>query len=125
MKSKNRVWLGENNILMLGDAAGLVDQVRGVGMDAAALSGRLAAQAIITAEDNNNNVKALDEYTRLASKIVNQTKANQNREITEFKNNDQLMSYITGSMARSGLGMLYQNIANKFRSVEDFVLMPP
>jgi len=123
MKSKDRVWLGENNILMLGDAAGLVDQVRGVGMDAAALSGRLAAQAILAAEDKG--VRALDEYERLASKIVNQTKANQNREITEFKNNDELMNHMTGSMAKTGLGLIYQNVANKFRNIENYVLIPP
>ncbi len=31
---------------MVGDAAGLIDLTRGVGMDSAALSGRLAAKAI-------------------------------------------------------------------------------
>ena len=40
---KERIWLGERNFLMVGDAAGLIDLTRGVGMDAAALSGRLAA----------------------------------------------------------------------------------
>jgi len=43
---KDRIWLGERNILMVGDAAGLIDLTRGVGMDSAALSGRLAAKAI-------------------------------------------------------------------------------
>ena len=37
LKNVNRIWLGQENILMIGDAAGLVDEVRGVGMDAAAL----------------------------------------------------------------------------------------
>ena len=31
-----RIWLGERNFLMVGDAAGLIDPTRGVGMDAAA-----------------------------------------------------------------------------------------
>ena len=43
---EERIWLGERNFLMVGDAAGLIDLTRGVGMDAAALSGRLAAKAI-------------------------------------------------------------------------------
>jgi flavin-dependent dehydrogenase len=43
---EGRIWLGESNFLMVGDAAGLIDLTRGVGMDAAALSGRLAAKAI-------------------------------------------------------------------------------
>jgi flavin-dependent dehydrogenase len=42
----DRIWLGEKNFLMIGDAAGLIDLTRGVGMDSAALSGRLAAKAI-------------------------------------------------------------------------------
>ncbi len=43
LSSRDRVWLGEGRVLAVGDAAGLVDQTRGVGMDSAALSGRLAA----------------------------------------------------------------------------------
>ena len=43
---EERIWLGERNFLMVGDAAGLIDLTRGVGMDSAALSGRLAAKAL-------------------------------------------------------------------------------
>jgi flavin-dependent dehydrogenase len=46
MASEERIWLGRGRVLMTGDAAGLVDLARGMGMDAAALSGRLAARAI-------------------------------------------------------------------------------
>jgi len=48
---KSTVYLGEGRILMVGDAAGLVDLYRGVGMDNAALSGRLAVKAITKAEE--------------------------------------------------------------------------
>lgn len=50
-----RIWLGERNFLMVGDAAGLIDLTRGVGMDSAALSGRLAAKAIGQAEKSGKN----------------------------------------------------------------------
>ncbi|MFX1452530.1 MAG: NAD(P)/FAD-dependent oxidoreductase, partial [Promethearchaeota archaeon] len=51
LMNPDHVYLGQQNLLFLGDAAGLVDMYRGLGMDAAALSGRLAAKAIKRAEE--------------------------------------------------------------------------
>ena len=52
--SGERVWLGEDNILMVGDTAGLLDGVRGVGQDAAALSARLCAMAMVRAQNGGS-----------------------------------------------------------------------
>jgi flavin-dependent dehydrogenase len=125
MKSKNRVWLGEGRILMIGDAAGLVDQARGVGMDAAAMSGRFVAKAIRRAMDNGSEGSAFDEYRRLMRKITTQTIRNQDREINVFTTNDQLQSHLQKNMAKMGLGLVFQNFMNNLRPVENFVLLPP
>ena len=123
INSKERIWLGENRILMVGDAAGLVDQVRGVGMDAAALSGRFAAMAILAADQKKT--QAIEEYQKLARKIVTQTKRNQNREINRFTNNEQLQKHMLKNIVTMGLGMVFHGIMNNFRSLENFVLLPP
>ncbi|HMF30491.1 MAG TPA: NAD(P)/FAD-dependent oxidoreductase, partial [Candidatus Lokiarchaeia archaeon] len=46
LTSDRQVFLGQGNLLFAGDAAGLVDLSRGVGMDGAALSARRAAIAL-------------------------------------------------------------------------------
>ena len=91
INSKDRVWLGQKRILMTGDAAGLIDTVRGVGMDSAALSGRLVAKAIIAAD--RKNTKAIDEYKKLMKRVVKQTKKNQEREIGDFQTNKDLQKH--------------------------------
>jgi len=123
MNSPNRVWLGQNRILMVGDAAGLIDQVRGVGMDSAALSGRLASQALITKGDNAGSV--LNEYSRLVKPLVNQTKRNQSREINVHKSNDELQRYLSGNLMKTGLGMMYQSAVNRIRPLNKLVMLPP
>jgi flavin-dependent dehydrogenase len=123
MQSTDRVWLGQGRILMAGDAAGLVDMVRGVGMDAAALSGRLAAKSIIAAENEGTNV--LDKYTHLMRNVTKQTKRNQARQITGFKNNDELMAHMKKGMAKMGIGMMFHSLMNKFRGPEKQKLLPP
>jgi len=123
MNSPNRVWLGQNRILMVGDAAGLIDQVRGVGMDSAALSGRLASQALITKGDNAGSV--LNEYSRLVKPLVDQTKRNQSREINVHKSNDELQRYLSGNLMKTGLGMMYQSAVNRIRPLNKLVMLPP
>jgi len=68
---------------MVGDAAGLIDLTRGVGMDAAGLSGRLAAKAIDLARKNRQPV--IEVYSRLMSRVVDQTRRNQQRGITNSR----------------------------------------
>lgn len=120
---ENRVWLGEGRILMVGDAAGLVDLYRGVGMDAAALSGRFAAKAIVKAEKQGKD--ALELYTKLMKRIVKQTMKNQDKGINRFKTNEELQKYMNLGAIKMGLGMFFYNFVNKFRKAEKQVLLPP
>ena len=123
MTSKDRVWLGQGRILMTGDAAGLVDMVRGVGMDAAALSGRLCAKAIVQADASGTD--ALSEYETLMRNVVKQTTDNQNREIGGYTTNAELQAHMNQYMVKTGLGMVFQSFFNAFRSAEKQKLLPP
>ncbi|NMC07247.1 MAG: NAD(P)/FAD-dependent oxidoreductase [Candidatus Lokiarchaeota archaeon] len=125
MKSKNRVWLGEGRILMVGDAAGLVDQARGVGMDAAAMSGRFVAKAIRSAIDRGMEGSALEEYRRLMRKITAQAIRNQDREINVFSTNAELQAHLRKTMVAAGIGLYFHNFMNMFRPAERLVLLPP
>lgn len=121
-ENKDRIWLGEGNVLMAGDAAGLIDLTRGVGMDAAALSGRLAARAIVSAE--KLGVPAIVEYRRLMMRLEEQTRKNQERGIMAFASNGELLSYLKKNMLSSSLRMIIQSFLNRFRRVERLVMLP-
>ena len=124
--SETRVNLGEERIFFVGDTAGLVDMARGVGLDAAALSGRLAAKAILKAENNGKKKKdAFEIYKKLMRKTVKQTVKNTGKGIHNVKDNDELMAYLKKSMFKMGVNMMIQNLFNKFRSAEKQTLLPP
>jgi len=119
---EERIWLGERNFLMAGDAAGLIDLTRGVGMDAAALSGRLAAKAIGLAEKNGKPVAGI--YSKLMKHLVNQTRKNQQAGILSFKSNEDLQKYLDDGMLKMGLNMSIQSLLNKIRRAERQVMIP-
>ena len=121
--SENRVWLGTGKILMTGDAAGLIDLTRGVGMDAAALSGRLLAKALIKAKKEGKD--ALEIYTNLMRKLSKQTQKHQGQGIIGIETNEELMKYLRKNMLKMGLGMVFQNFFNKFRSIKNLRMLPP
>jgi flavin-dependent dehydrogenase len=123
LSSQHRVWLGDGHILMVGDAAGLIDPVRGVGMDSAALSGRLAAQALLTGAAKGERV--LEEYTRLMTKLVTQTRRNQRRGISRFSSNEALQRHLTRNLLKTGIHMLFESFWNRFRPVQNLVMLPP
>ncbi len=120
--STERVWLGQGRILMIGDAAGLVDLARGVGMDSAALSGRLAAKAIIAAVREKKN--ALEEYSKYARRMTAQTKRNQGKSIHRFSTNDELLEYTKKGMKPVAVMMVVNAFLNRFRKPENLVLLP-
>ena len=122
MDGISRIWLGERNFLMVGDAAGLIDLTRGVGMDAAALSGRLAAKAIGKAIKRGKPV--IEIYEQLMRRLVKQTSENQERGIMSFQNNEDLQEYMDRSVMKMGLNMLVQTRLNKLRSPEKQVMIP-
>lgn len=119
--STERVWLGEGNILMIGDAAGFLDGVRGVGQDAAALSARLCATAIIDAEKHGG--QALDKYQKLAAGIVKQTQDNQRKEIGQFTSNEELQAFLNSRFLGLLFSMTYHRLMNRFRKPEKIVLL--
>lgn len=120
--SPNRVWLGQGRVMMVGDAAGLVDTARGVGMDAAALSGRLAAKAIVSARTGKRN--AMDEYTRYARKMVDQTRRNQSGGIGTLGTNEALVDYLGTRMWTAGIHTAFNLVLNCFRQPESVTLLP-
>jgi flavin-dependent dehydrogenase len=121
--SRERVWLGQGRLLMVGDAAGLLDGVRGVGQDAAALSGRLVAKAIARADAHGS--AALDEYAGLMRRVTTQSRRNQERAINQFASNEELQRHLRSGMLRQGLLMPLQSFLNRFRSEERQRLLPP
>jgi flavin-dependent dehydrogenase len=117
-----RIWLGERNFLMVGDAAGLIDLTRGVGMDAAALSGRLAAKAIGLSKTTGKPVDGI--YPSLMKNLVKQTKKNQQGGVLSVKTNEELQAYLDKGMFKMGLNLFFQNLFNRFRSGEHQVMLP-
>jgi len=117
-----RIWLGEKNFLMAGDAAGLIDLTRGVGMDAAALSGRLAAKAIGRAQESGAPV--VGHYSDLMKRLVKQTRKNQQAGILSFDSNEELQNYLDKGMIKMGFNMTIQSLLNKARSAERQVMIP-
>jgi flavin-dependent dehydrogenase len=119
---EERIWLGEGNFLMAGDAAGLIDLTRGVGMDSAALSGRLAAKAIGLSKKNGKPV--IDVYSQVMKNLVDQTMKNQERGILAFETNDELQAYLEKGMPKMGLNLFVQSFLNRIRSGERQVMIP-
>ncbi|NIV28662.1 MAG: hypothetical protein GWN58_03825 [Anaerolineae bacterium] len=122
MADEERIWLGERNLLMVGDAAGLIDITRGVGMDSAALSGRLAAKAIGIAERTGKPV--IEAYAREMKHLVRQTKRNQQAGVLSFDSNEDLQAYLDGSLLKMGLNLILQRFLNRLRSPERQVMLP-
>ena len=123
---ENRIHLGEGCILFVGDAAGLVDMYRGVGMDSAALSGRLAAKAILKVEKKGKNRNTAHKiYSQKMRKIVKQTNNNVGKGIYNLHNNEELLKYLKRFMVKVGMLMFIQKFLNKFRRAEKLTLLPP
>lgn len=122
LQADQRIWLGERNFLMVGDAAGLIDVTRGVGMDAAALSGRLAARAIKLAAQERKPV--IEIYSRLMKTLVDQTRKNQQRGVASCATNDELQTYLLTGLGKMGLHLKLQKLLNRFRSAERQVMLP-
>lgn len=120
--SSDRVWLGQGRIMMIGDAAGLVDVTRGASTDAAVLSGRLPARTVIAAQCKNTN--ATDEYVKYARKMVDQARRNQSQGINRLSTNEALLEHMRTEMTRVGVRMAVNSILNRFRQPENITLLP-
>ncbi len=115
-------FLGEDNLLMMGDAAGLVDVYRGLGMDAAALSARRAAKAIIKAE--KCIIPAMKIYKKSMRKLEKKIEKNGERQLIHIQTNDDLLKYLKKSYLKTGIGTLFGSLINKFLPSNRVRLLP-
>ncbi|RLI37919.1 hypothetical protein DRO66_03070 [Candidatus Bathyarchaeota archaeon] len=120
---KITTYLGDDNILLVGDAAGLIDLYRGVGMDLAALSGRSVIKAIIKAEKNGNS--PLEYYQRFMKRTINKIKSNEKKQAKRYASNQTLEQSLSSfNMLKDGIGMLLANQINKLLPAEQVILLP-
>jgi len=120
---KSGVYLGRENVLMTGDAAGLVDLHRGLGMDNAALSGRLAAKAIIKSE--KTSCPAIEPYQRLMNKTVHKIEENARKQAARYATNETLENSLSPlNLIKSGLLMSLAVQINKILPAERTIMLP-
>ena len=120
---KITTYLGEDNILLTGDAAGLIDLYRGVGMDLAALSGRFAVKAIIKAEKNGTS--PIQNYQQFMEKIVKKIKSNEKKQAKRYASNESLEKSLSSmNLLRDGLLMIVSNQINRILPAEKIILLP-
>jgi len=120
---ESTVYLGAGRVLMVGDAAGLVDMYRGLGMDNAALSGRLAARAIV--ESARKGSDPVDCYRRLMSGIVRTITRNSSRQSARYTSNETLeRSLSLPAIMRDGLLMLSVSQINRVLPAERTIFLP-
>jgi len=122
LEAPNHVFLGTNNLLFAGDAAGLVDMYRGLGMDAAALSGRLVAKAIVNSE--KNKIPALKLYEKKMRKVIKKIDINSEKQLLVYKSNDELLHALKKSSLKMGITTLFGNLFNKVLPPNKIKLLP-
>ncbi len=109
--------------MLVGDAAGLVDLYRGVRMDNAALSGRLAIKAITKAEEEGLEVTKV--YENLMKKVVKKGRGECKKQMKRFSSNDELEKSLSSlNMLKGGLLMLVANKINKILPPEKLIFLP-
>jgi flavin-dependent dehydrogenase len=120
---KIEIYLGEGNILLAGDAAGLIDIYRGVGMDTAALSGRLAIKAIRKAEKKNQT--AIHHYKKLMKKTEKKLENNAKKQTKRYSSNSTLENSLSSfNLLKYGISMMFANQINKILPPEKIILLP-
>ncbi len=120
---KGVVFPGAGNILMTGDAAGLVDMYRGVGMDNAALSGRLAVKAILKSEETGH--PACEAYGRLLEGMTRKIDRNEAKQRAIFATNESLAESLSPSrQLRNGILMLGAMQLNRVLPPERVITLP-
>jgi len=120
---KNGVFLGEGNILLCGDAAGLLDAYRGVAMDNAALSARFAGQSIIEAEKKGTN--AISGYEQRMGSMKRQMEANEKKRQVKFASDESLSASLAPRQVLiDGLKMMAAKAANRLLPPERVITLP-
>lgn len=122
--SKGGLFLGEERVLLVGDAAGFLDLYRGVGMDSAALSGRICAQSLCKSFESGSD--ALSIYELDAKRLVDKTIKNVKKQELRYISDKTLDESFSASYVMKGiLNITWANIWNKFCRPEDLILLPP
>ena len=116
-------FLGEDNILLAGDAAGLIDLYRGVGMDLAALSGRLAVKAIKIAE--KTTASPIEHYQKLMEKTLEKLEFNEQKQTRRYASNESLEKSLSSTkLLKDGLTMILSNQINRILPAEKVIFLP-
>lgn len=120
---ESSVYLGHGSVLLAGDAAGLVDLYRGLGMDNAALSARLAVKAILRSQRSDRS--AVEIYERLMKGLVGKIRRNEKRQAARYSTNEELeRSLSTPRLIRDGLLMLTAIQVNRLLPPERVITLP-
>jgi geranylgeranyl reductase family protein len=120
---KISAFLGEDKVLLAGDAAGLIDLYRGVGMDLAALSGRLSVKSLVRAEETGNS--PIVHYQRLMRKTIEKIKSNEKKQVKRYASNVSLEKSLSSfNLLKDGIGMIFANQINKMLPAEKVILLP-
>jgi flavin-dependent dehydrogenase len=118
------ICLGEENVLLVGDAAGFLDLYRGVGMDTAALSGRICAHAVKKAVVEGG--AALKHYRLLAQSLVKLIEENDLKQKLRYESDDALERSLSRlNVFKGQMYMAYAGFVNRFLSPERIILLPP
>lgn len=116
-------YLGEGNTLFVGDAAGLIDFYRGMGMDNAAVSGRFAVKALLKAEEKD--CSAVFPYKDLMKNMVKTLEANSKKQTLRYASNEQLEQSLSSlNLAKLGFLAIVGNNLNKILPAEKMFLLP-
>jgi flavin-dependent dehydrogenase len=117
------IFLGEGRLLLVGDAANLVDARRGLGMDNAALSARFAVKAIVASERGGHPV--IECYQQLMTGMVHKLQINAKKQRMDFSSNDNLEAGLApASMLKAGVLMRFANLANAILPPEKVITLP-
>jgi len=117
------VYLGQGNVLMTGDAAGLVDLYRGLGMDNAALSGRLAVKAIV--DSKKAGCLPIEPYQRLMKRIIHRVEKNAAKQTTRYATNETLEQSLSPlNLIKGGLLMLVATQINRVLPPHRIIMLP-
>ncbi len=120
---KITTYLGEDKILLTGDAAGLIDLYRGLGMDLAALSGRLAVKAIKKAEKMDTS--PIQQYQKFMEKTINKLESNEKKQAKRYESNESLEKSLSSiNLLKDGLLMVVSNQINRILPAEKIILLP-
>ena len=118
------VLLGKGDVILAGDAAGLLDLYRGVGMDTAALSGRLAASAIVQSISTGEPLQRV--YEGKTRRLVGVLERNNRRQEERYRSDESLeRSLSTGSILRGLAVMTAGQLWNRLCEPERVMLLPP